>query len=68
MTFVEEMAFLGRNTRVYETPASPKKSTCNPSKGHPCLEVFLSQVENELFEITKQDLRYFIYLRKNGEL
>ena len=26
-------------------------------KGHPCLEVFLGQAENELFEITKQDLR-----------
>ena len=34
------------------------KSTWNPPKGHPCLEVFLSQVENEFFQITKQDLRY----------
>ena len=41
-----------------ETPAFSTKSTWNPPKGHPCLEVFLSQVENELFEITKQDLRY----------
>ena len=41
-----------------ETPAFSTKSTWNPPKGHPCLEVFLSQVENELFQITKQDLRY----------
>ena len=41
-----------------ETPAFSTKSTRNPPKGHPCLEVFFSQVENELFEITKQDLRY----------
>ena len=41
-----------------ETPAFSTKSTWYPPKGHPCLEVFLSQVENELFEITKQDLRY----------
>ena len=41
-----------------ETPAFSTKSAWNPPKGHPCLEVFLSQVENELFEITKQDLRY----------
>ena len=34
------------------------KSTRNPPKGHPCLEVLLSQAENDLFEITKQDLRY----------
>ena len=41
-----------------ETPAFSTKSTWNPPKGHSCLEVFLSQVENELFQITKQDLRY----------
>ena len=41
-----------------KTPAFSTKSTWNPPKGHPCLEVFLSQVENELFQITKQDLRY----------
>ena len=41
-----------------ETPALSTKSTWNPPKGHRCLEVFLSQVENDLFQITKQDLRY----------
>ena len=41
-----------------ETPAFSTKSTWNAPRGHPCLEVFLSQVENELFQITKQDLRY----------
>ena len=30
-----------------------------PPLGHPNLEVFLSQVENELFEITKEPTRFF---------
>ena len=30
-----------------------------PPLGHPNLEVFLSQVENELFETTKESTRYF---------
>ena len=38
---------------------SETKSTWNTPKGYPCLEVFLSEAENELFEITKQDLMYF---------
>ena len=37
-----------------KTPAFTTRSNWNPHKGHPC---FLSQVEEELFEITKQDLR-----------
>ena len=36
----------------------PAKFTWNLRKGHPCLEVFLSQLENNLFEITKQELSY----------
>ena len=34
------------------------KSSWKPPLGHPNLEVFLSQVENELFEITKEPTRY----------
>ena len=41
-----------------ETPAFSIKSTWNPPKGQPSLAVFLIQAENELFQITKQDLRY----------
>ena len=41
-----------------ETPVFSTKSSRNPSKGHPCLKVFLSQVENKLFKITKKGLRY----------
>ena len=28
------------------------------SQGHSCLEVFLSQVKNELFELPKTDIKY----------
>ena len=41
-----------------ETPAFSTKSTWNLPKRHPCLEMILSQVENQLFQITKQNLRY----------
>ena len=41
-----------------ERPAFSPKSSWKPPLGHPNLEVFLSQVENELFEITKEPTRY----------
>ena len=41
-----------------ETPAFTPKSTWHPSKGHACLEVFLSQVEKEFLEIPFSDLQY----------
>ena len=41
-----------------ETPAFTPKSTWHPPKGHACLEVFLSQVEKEIFEIPFSDLKY----------
>ena len=41
-----------------ETPAFKTKSSWNPSKGHPCLEVYLSQVEKELFELAVSHLGY----------
>ena len=41
-----------------ETPAFKTKSSWNPPKGHPCLEVYLSQVEKELFELAVSHLGY----------
>ena len=41
-----------------ETPAFTPKSTWHPPKGHACLEVFLSQIEKEIFEIPFSDLKY----------
>ena len=35
------------------------KSSWKPPLSHPYLEVFLSQVENKLFEITEEPTRYF---------
>ena len=34
------------------------KSRWQPPQGHTCLEVFLSQVENELFELPKAGIEY----------
>ena len=34
------------------------KSSWKPSLDHPNLEAFLSQIENELFEITREPTRY----------
>ena len=50
-----------RNESSYnfsERAAFSPKSSWKPPLGHPNLEVFLSQVENELFEITKEPTRY----------
>ena len=44
--------------RFSETPAFRPKSTWVPPKGHPCLEVFLSQVEAELFKMSSSSIRY----------
>ena len=41
-----------------ERPAFSPKSLWKPPLGHLNLEVFLSQVENELFEITKEPTCY----------
>ena len=35
------------------------KSRWQPPQGHPCLEVFLSQVKNKFFELPKADIKYF---------
>ena len=41
-----------------ERLAFSPKSSWKPPLGHANLEVFLSQVENELFEIAKEPTRY----------
>ena len=41
-----------------EIPALRLKSTWVPPKGHPCLEVFFSQVETKLFKICSSCIRY----------
>ena len=41
-----------------ERPSFPPKSSWKPPKGNPSLELFLSQVEKELFEICKSNLGY----------
>ena len=53
MTFVEECADIVTDGKqgFSETPAFSTKSSKNPTKWHPCLKVFLSQVRHELFEI-----------------
>ena len=37
-------------------PAFSPKSTWTPSNEHPNLEVYLSQIENEVFKIPKEQL------------
>ena len=41
-----------------ERPAFSPKSSLKTPLGHPNLEVFLSKIENKLFEITKEVTRY----------
>ena len=41
-----------------ERPAFSSKSSWKPLLGHPNFEVFLSQVENELFETSNEPTRY----------
>ena len=41
-----------------DKPAFSAKSTWNPPKGHPNIEVFLSQIEHELFQISDKCLHY----------
>ena len=41
-----------------EMPVFAHKSTWKPPKGHPNLEVLLSQIEKELFELAESSLGY----------
>ena len=46
------------NRNFSKVPVFNPKSRWPPPQGHPCLEVFLSQVENELFELPKAVIKY----------
>ena len=50
-----------------DRPAFSSKSSWNPPTDHPNLEVFLSQIEHEIFQIPDAYL-IPIFLRKNGRL
>ena len=52
------MAFRDESENINEVPVFNPKSRWQPPQRHPCLEVFLSQVENELFELPKTDIKY----------
>ena len=41
-----------------ERPSLTTKSSCKPPKGNPSLELFLSQIKNELFEACKSNSGY----------
>ena len=60
--------FWDERQQFSETPASSAKSSRNPPRGHPCLELFLVRLNTNSFEITKQDLVIPIYVWKNEEL
>ena len=49
-----------------ETPVLLLKSTWKPSMDHPNVDVFLSQIEQEIFKEVQSPLGYSIFLRKNG--
>ena len=42
-----------------EVPVFNAKSKWQPPQGHLWLEVFLSKIENESFELTQADIKYF---------
>ena len=50
--------FRDKSERFSEVPVFNLRSRWQPPQGHPCLEVFLSQVEIELFELPKADIEY----------
>ena len=41
-----------------EVPTFSPKSSCKPPKGHPNLEVFLSQLENEVYKMPFENLKH----------
>ena len=50
--------FWDESENFIEVSVFTPKYRWQPPQGHPCLEVFLSQVENELFELPKTDTKY----------
>ena len=49
------------------TPAFTPKSSLNPSKSHPNIEVFLSQIEHELFHVSDKSLPYSNLLKEEWQ-
>ena len=49
-----------------EVPAFLPKSSWKPPKGHPNLEVFLSQLKNEIFKMPFDNLKHSKHLKKSG--
>ena len=41
-----------------EVPTFSPKSSCKPPKGHPNLEVFLNQLENEVYKMPFENLKH----------
>ena len=41
-----------------KVPTFSPKSSCKPPKGHPNLEVFLSQLENEVYKMPFENLKH----------
>ena len=50
--------FRNESENISEVPVFNPKSRQQLPQDHPCLEVFLSQVENELFELPEADIKY----------
>ena len=51
-----------------ETPVFTPKSTWKPSKGHPNLEVFLSQIEKDLFELAETSFGYSNFSKEEWQV
>ena len=50
-----------------EEPAFTLKSKWKPAKGHPNLEVFLSQIKKELFELARSPLYYYNFSKEKWQ-
>ena len=50
--------FWDESENFSEVPVFNPKSRWQPPQGYPCLEFFLNQVENELSELPKADIKY----------
>ena len=56
--------FCNEPTPFSKTPAFKSESSSNPPKGHSCLELYLSLVEKELFELPVSHLGYSNFTKK----
>ena len=50
---------------VTENPAFKTKSSGSTPKGHPCLEIYLGQVENKFLELAGSQLGYFNFAKED---